>query len=37
MARFDAALGPQFGDDFPHVGRTRYVTMRASKRAVIDE
>jgi hypothetical protein len=36
MARFDAALGPQFGDDFPHVGRTRYVTMRASKRAVIE-
>jgi hypothetical protein len=38
MARFDAALGPEFGRDFgPHVGRTRYATMRASKRAVLDD
>jgi len=37
IARFDAALGPQFGDNFPHVGPTRYVTMRASKRAVTEE
>ncbi|WFU18323.1 hypothetical protein [Bradyrhizobium sp. CB3481] len=36
MARFDAALGPQFRDHFPHVDATRYVTMRASKRAVLD-
>ncbi|WP_213287739.1 hypothetical protein [Bradyrhizobium sp. sGM-13] len=37
IARFDAALGPEFGDAFgPHVGPTRYATVRASKRAVIE-
>lgn len=34
MAKFDAALGPQFGREFD-VGRLRYVTMRASKAAVL--
>jgi hypothetical protein len=38
MAGFGAALGPEFdARNFPHVGRTRYVTMRAGKRAVIDD
>ena len=38
MAGFGAALGPRFDDrNFPYVGRTRYVTMRAGKRAVIDD
>jgi hypothetical protein len=36
MARFDAALGPQFGSEFDqYIGDIRYVTMRASKAAVL--
>ena len=32
-----ATFGPEFGPEFgPNVGHTRYVTMRASKEAVID-
>jgi hypothetical protein len=37
IARFDAAFGPEFGREFgPYVGHTRYVTMRASKAAVLE-
>jgi hypothetical protein len=36
IAKWQAVLGPEFGDAFPHVEPTRYITMRAGKAAVVD-